>query len=543
MTWFRNSLLMNCGLRAVLFAWMAAVCSGLGVADDRAVAPEISKDSPYDLVNWLDERFDQIWSDQGVNPQVCDDTTYCRRVWLDLVGRIPSVIETRAFLEDPSPDKREELVDRLLADPDASNRLNELHAEHMARIWRRVMLPPGTTGADMGWAVEPWLEQQFRENRPYDEMVTQLLTARGEEARAEAMYYQAVGGTPEAEATEVSRVFLGVRIGCAQCHDHPFTDWKQGDFWGMAAFFNGTTAQGMAVPGFNGETNQLGLSDDGATGVIEHEGKTYAAKALWSAEPVSLTEEQKPRDALAEWITAEDNPTFAANAVNRVWQHLLGQGLVSPVDDLDLALPEERALVLDDLAEKFAASGYDLRWLIAGICKSKAYQCEAYVQEGEHVTLLYGRRPLKTMTPEQTFDSLEQALHLPVSRSSEEAARHNGEMQQIVQRLDESLGLNPDDYTAGVPQTLLLMNGSLLAKATDLEKSRTLRAVVESPFFSQDYKLDTLYLAAFTRPPSSREREMLREHLGQYMSEEERKAAYGDIFWALLNSPEFVLCR
>ncbi|MCA9056159.1 MAG: DUF1553 domain-containing protein, partial [Planctomycetaceae bacterium] len=283
--------------------------------------------------------------------------------------------------------------------------------------------------------------------------------------------------------------------------------------------------------------------DDAAQGTIEHEGKTYTAKALWQTEPVSLTGDQKPRDVLAEWLTSDQNPTFAANAVNRVWQQLLGRGLVSSVDDLDLATPEERELVLDDLAKRFASAGYDMRWLISGICKSRAYQCEAHIQEGQRITLLEGRRPLKTMTPEQTFDSLEQALNLPVSRSSDESARHNGEMSQIVQRLDESLSASPEDYTAGVPQTLLLMNGSLLAKATDLDQSRTLRAVVESPFLSDDFKLDTLYLAAFTRLPNDEERTMLRTHLDQYDSSDERKSAYGDIFWALLNSPEFVLCR
>jgi hypothetical protein len=514
------------------------------IADEPAAAAAPAKAADlFDLPAWLDARFGQVWSENQVQPEVCDDATFCRRVSLDLIGRIPSVAEVRAFLDDPSPTKRAQLVDRLIADPDVSSRTSELHAEHMARIWRRVILPPGSTGAPMAPMFEPWLKAQFRENKPYDEIVRRLLTARGENTLPEAVFYQAIGGSPDAEATTVSRVFLGVRIGCAQCHDHPFTTWKQQDFWGMAAFFEGTSASTNAMTTPEGATVAAGLSDDAATGSIAHEGKTYAAKALWSTEPVSLGENQKPRDALAAWLTSSENPTFAANVVNRIWQHLLGRGLVSAVDDLDLATPEERELVIDDLGRQFAAAGFDLKWLIAGICKSKAYQCTAHVADGEQITLLYGRRPLKTMTPEQTFDSLEQALALPVSRSSEEAARHNGEMAQVVQRLDESIGTSPEDYSAGVPQVLLLMNGELLAKATDLNKSHTLRAVVESPFLGDEIKLDTLYLAALTRLPRANERQQLLQHLQSQPDEPARRQTYGDIFWALLNSPEFVLCR
>jgi hypothetical protein len=527
-------------------AGFGSLVAGLAVRGDEAPAAAAagrSETPSFDLPSWLDEKFATVWAEQGVSPSLCDDATFCRRVSLDLIGRIPSVAEVRAFLDDTDPDKRSKLVDKLLADPDATGRTGQLHAEHMSRVWRRVMLPPGTPGAAMGTTFQPWLERQFRENRPYDDIVRQLLTARGDKSQAEAYFYTALGGTPEAEATEFSRVFLGVRIGCAQCHDHPFAPWKQQDFWGMAAFFSGTTSQPGTSPSPEVPAAGPGLNDDAAGGQIDHEGKTYVAKVLWSAEPVALAEKQKPRDVLADWMTSDSNPAFASNAVNRVWQHLLGRGLVSDVDDLDLASPEERAVVLDDLARQFSAAGYDLRWLIAGICKSRAYQCVADTSKGEQVTLLTGKRPLKTMTPEQTFDSLEQALLLPVSRSSEEAARHNGEMQQIVQRLDESINASPEDYSAGVPQALLLMNGALLANATDLDKSRTLRAVVESPFLNDAVKLDTLYLAVFTRLPREEERRRLLDHLKAQANEAARRAAYGDIFWALLNSPEFVLCR
>jgi hypothetical protein len=242
-------------------------------------------------------------------------------------------------------------------------------------------------------------------------------------------------------------------------------------------------------------------------------------------------------------LTSPENPNFAATAVNRVWQYLLGEGAVGEVDDLDLISEDDRQRILDPLAEQFIASGYDLRWLISGICKSKAYQCVSLAGEDGQNSLAEARRPLKTLTPQQVFDSLEQALLLPVTRSDERSARHNGRMTQLVQRLDESIGTSPTDYSAGVPQVLLLMNGAMTAEATRLDRSQTLRAIVEAPFLEADEKLEALYLATLTRHPSTDEEQALRLHIGGQPDEASRKRAYGEILWALINSPEFVLCR
>ena len=489
--------------------------------------------NPFDLSEWLDSRYSAIWSESGITPELCDDATYQRRVTLDLIGRIPSIAEVRVFLADESPEKRARLVDKLLNDADESAKNSELAAEHLSRIWRRLIIaPPGAGNVSLA-SLDPWLKSSFRENRPYNEMIRALVVA-SQPGGSETAFYQSIGNTPEAAATEISRAFLGVRIGCAQCHDHPFTDWKQTDFWGMAAFFAGTQLQ----PG-NDNASQVGSN---APGRITHEGRSYPAKVLGVDAPTEIGSGQTPREVLAEWMTSAENPTFAANAVNRVWQHLLGRGLVPEVDDLDLASPEERAPVLDDLAQNFIESGYDLRWLISGICKSKVYQCVSLSDEPYGASFASGTRPLKTLTPEQVFDSLEQALMLPVSRSNTESARHNGQMVQIVTRLDESISLTPEEYSAGVPQTLMLMNGVLISTATDLRKSRTLRAIVDAPFIQTEDRLDALYLATVTRLPRDGERTHLMPYLSNVSEPHEQREALGHIFWALLNSPEFVLC-
>jgi hypothetical protein len=512
-----------------LMLWLCAAASA------RAQEPPASAESPFDLTAWLDAEFGRIWADAGIEVPRCDDATFLRRIYLDLQGRIPSVTETREFLESGAEAKRSGAVDQLIIDGASSAKNNELHAEHLARIWRRVMIPAGTANPQMGRQFEPWLEQQFRDNVPYDELARRLLTAQGDAATDAATYYAAIGGKPENYAGEFTRVFLGARIGCAQCHDHPFTDWKQKDFWGVAAFFAGT-ALPEDVPFQGGALTEQHKS------TITFEEQEYSATYLRGAQ-AEIPKTKLPREVFAQWMTSSDSRDFAATAVNRVWQHLCGRGIVADVDNLDLATPEQRGNMLDELAGKFADSGFDLRWLMSGICRSRVYQAPTVGPEEADASLLAGRRPLKTLTPEQMFDSLEQALMLPVTRSNTESARHNGTRDQMVTRLDESVGKSPEEYGAGIPQVLMLMNGRLTADATSLDRSRTLKAVIDAPFLDRASKVDTLYLATFTRLPTEKEKTFMLDYVEQRPTAAEQRVAFSEIFWALLNSPEFVLSR
>jgi hypothetical protein len=330
-------------------------------------------------------------------------------------------------------------------------------------------------------------------------------------------------------ASAYVRVFLGVRLNCAQCHDHPFTDWKRDDFWGIAAFFAGGLEKGAVARPAPKITPQGG------------ESISYTAKLLWSEQPLAkVPADKSPRELLTEWMVAPENPNFAATAVNRVWQYLCGRGLAGSVDDLDRVSPEERR-VLDELAQLFIASGHDIRWLMAGICKSRVYQ-QALRSEPDMPGDGFAHRPLKTLLPEQVFDSLEQALGLPIAKA-DNGPRYNGERQQFVTRMNESAADTPADYKGGIPQALMMMNGRLAVDATSLEKSRTLRAVVDAPFLQAEAKLETLYLAALTRKPTPEETKFLLHHIEQQTVEADRRQAYAEILWGLLNSPEFVLSR
>ncbi|MBW8886017.1 MAG: DUF1553 domain-containing protein, partial [Planctomycetia bacterium] len=300
---------------------------------------------------------------------------------LDLQGAIPAVAQVRDFLDEAGSFKRADYVDRLLNDDGVKQRFASRTAENLARVWRRMMVPASSPGAAMAVKLDPWLAKQFAENTPYDQIARKLLlaprapppqpgrppiAAPADPESLAGVFEEAVGVMPENLTSAYVRMFLGVRLSCAQCHDHPFTDWKH----------------------------------------------------------------KPPRQVLAEWLVSPQNHNFAATAVNRVWQYLCGRGLAGSVDDLDRVSPEERRM-LDDLAALFVASGYDMRWLIAGICKSKAYQQVA----AAHFDMSdsFARRPLKTLLPEQVFDSLEQALNLPVGKA-DQGPRHSGQREAFVAR-------------------------------------------------------------------------------------------------------------
>lgn len=494
------------------------------------------------LAQWIDGRFALYYEQQSEPlPDLIDDATFLRRVYLDLVGRIPSVAEVRDFQADSRVGKRQAVVDRLLE--------TEQYGLHMARVWRRVLMPPtaATSPASISM-IEDWLNSQFADNVPYDDIARRLIVAGGADrpvvdgsasvetdangnaARvAPVLYLQSTGGQPASMASSVSRVFLGVRLECAQCHDHPFTHWKQKDFWGVAAFFAGARLNANG-PDESSNTDARTLS------ISDQDGTAYTVSLPWFQGELQIDEETLPRQYFAKWLTSPENPQFAATAVNRIWQHFCGVGLTDSVDELDQADDAVREIVLNDLAAKFAEGGFDTQALIRAIGASRHYQQPTRRPDsGPSIAT----RPLKVLTPEQLFDSLEVALALPIS-SIDRGPRFNGLRDAMVARMEEAIGTRPDDFRGGIPQVLALMNGKITADATDLSSSRTLAAVVDAPFLDAEEKIDTLFQATLSRPAHKSELERLTEHVA---SAEEPAEAYTEIMWALINSPEFILVR
>ncbi|HTN75340.1 MAG TPA: DUF1549 and DUF1553 domain-containing protein [Pirellulaceae bacterium] len=472
--------------------------------------------------------------DQAKTPAIeaASDAEFLRRAYLDLTGRIPRVSETRAFLKQSDPQRRLQLVDQLLERP--------THSTHLAQTWQRFLLPEGADVVRFGGArdFELWLRQQFSDNRPYDAVVREVILASGPVGRGPTLFYTALENKPEELAAATSRSFLGVQIQCAQCHDHPHDKWKQDDFWGYAAFFARLEKPG----GMQQVTPQLRDTDQGE--VEDPRTKLPVAPRYLLGRIAAPEPNQSRRQQLATWLTANENPYFAAAAVNRSWALLFGRGLVEPIDDLGEHNPPSHPELWQELAAYFQATNYDLRNLLRVLASTEAYGRTSLLRDGETPTApeLFARMALKPLTAEQLYDCLAVATckHDLAPPARREVNSNIGSERAMF--LDKFRGpaSGGTEYHAGIPQALTLMNGALIGSATDVEQSAILRSI-DAPFFTEADRIETLFLATLSRPPSADESAKFVSYLESELTEAERRRALSDVLWALLNSAEFVL--
>ncbi len=504
----------------VLLLW-AALTTGAAWADDEATAGAREA-----IVRRIDERIEQRLADAGIEPAPrASDAEFLRRVYLDLTGVTPRVAEVRAFLADTAEDKREKLIDRLLQSP--------AHATHLANTWRRVMLPGGMNLEQINnvVGVQNWLRRQFVENLRYDNMVSELLVATEGDQTGPALYYTALDLAPEKLAGSTARIFLGLQIECAECHDHPFDRWKQSDFWGYAAFF----AQ------LEREESRRGMSmlriADKTSGEVKLPNTETVVLPLYPGGAAPREDELGTRRMqLAIWMASRDNPYLAKAAANRVWGQLFGRGLVEPVDDLGPHNPPSHPELFDELAQYFVDSGFNLRELYRTLTRTKAYQrTSEWTTEPAPPAELLARMPLKALSADQLYDSLNRILNRTPAQQMGSPIL-DPQRQAFVARL-EATGNSPLEYQAGVLQALTLLNGTDIAEATHPERSPLLGGV-DAPFLTDELRVETLFLATLSRPPTEEERKACLATL-ENGSPSDRGKQLGDVLWALLNSAEF----
>lgn len=481
---------------------------------------------PVKLAAVIDARLESEWKQAGVKPAPrVDDAAFLRRASLDLSGRVPTVAEVREFLADTSPDKRAKLVMRLT---DSGG-----HTRHMATFWRRTWVPQADTPefARLADDFEAWVAARLQENAPYDRVVRELLTLPESAGRRGALspagFLAASEGKPEDLAANATRAFLGVNLDCAQCHNHPFARWTRDQFWQTAAFF--------AAPkkGEGGKAAPPELTIPNTTKSL--------SPVLLDGTAVKWPEDVRTdtgRELLAGWLTAKDNPYFAKNAVNRLWAQFYGTALVEPLDDLsgDSGNTGSHAELLKELADAFAASGFDLKYLTRVLVLTKAYQLAAVTRKGTPTDpRLFARMPIRGLTGEQLYDSLRTAAGLPPERADTGRglgleARKRFAAQFHVER--------PVTAERSITQALSMMNGRLTADLTDPTKNPTLRGIANAPFLDTNGKVETLFLAVLGRKPTAKESKSMVEYV-EGVTESERDRALGDVFWALVNSTEF----
>lgn len=507
------------------------------------LAASMSAAAAEDVGDWraMTGRVDQLlaarWQEAAVEPgHPASDAQFLRRAYLDLTGVIPSVGEVREFLADEAADKRSRLIDRLLAKPN--------HATHLANIWREVMLPRTNNNLrQFGQTAlfDRWLRDHFVAGTPYDQMVRELLTAGGQiNQSGPVLYYTALELKPEELAASTSRIFLGVQIQCAQCHDHPFDKWTQQDFWGYAAFF----AQ-LQRP--TGQQQFAGQVVDTNTGEVTlPESDEVVPPRFLDGKSLPDDSGLSRRVQLADWLVSAENPYFARATVNRAWALLFGYGLVDPVDDLGQHNPPSHPRLLDELSADFASHGFDLRRLLRILANTRAYQLTSEVAEDESFDpRLFSRMAIKSLTPEQVYDCLSEAIRMREALGSSGATsafgRRTDQGKQAFLAKFEAPTQRSTEFESGIPQALTMMNGQFLVEATDVSRSDILAAVIDSPFFTNEQRVEVLFLSALARFPSESERARFVEYVESGGPTNDPNKALSDVLWALLNSSEFIL--
>jgi hypothetical protein len=489
-----------------------------------------------DLAQHIDEAIDTCLRAEKVVPSPrCDDAEFVRRVYLDITGHIPSADKATAFLDSRAPNKRAELIDELLAG-------NE-YGKHQADVWQSLLLPRTSENRFIPFdQMTKWLEKSFNDNQPWDQMVRDILTAQGDMDKNGAVTYFLANLTPDKLTDNATRVFLGVQLQCAQCHDHPFTKWKQDEYWGMAAFFtkvriNGNPRQAAQQAG------TLGISENGKGRLIRLpiSAKRVPPKFLQGEQP-NLSSGDAYRPVLAKWMTNSQNRYFSRAMVNRLWAQFFGRGLVNPIDDMHDGNQPSHPQLLADLSAQFAASDFDVKQLIRALCNSAAYQRTSKPIAGNRDAIpeLFSRMAVKVLTPEQLYDSLVQVLGAPRQANfpRRPAVAAAARFRNVTPRMlfvaffkgDDNA--EPTEFQAGIPQVLRLMNSPFVNNASMLapilKSGKTPEQIVEH-----------LYLATLSRRPSARELQrtlaLVRKHA------DEPRQAYGDILWVLLNTSEFTL--
>jgi hypothetical protein len=499
--------------------------------------------------NFIDELAAAKFRELGLEPSpLCDDATFVRRAFLDAIGTLPTAQETRAFLASNDPDKRTKLVDRLLGlTGDASQDVyQEAYSAWWALKWSDLLR---TNSQDLGeqgmWAMHNWVRQSLRGNKPFNEFVRELVTARGSIYTTGPANYYRIHKDASMLAEATAQLFLGVRLECAKCHHHPFEKYSQDDYYGMAAFFARTGTKNSEEFGLFGREQVVIVRDSGD---VRHPrtSRVVVPKLLDGPAADNPLDRRVP---LAEWLTADDNAYLARNVANRYVGYLLGRGLVEPVDDMRSTNPPTNAALLDALAKHFVESGFDLKQLIRVVMTSRLYQLDSQPTEANAADdRFYSHFQVKRLPAEALLDAIDgvtgvptkyrnlpmgtRAIELPDAEYPDYFLNTFAKPKRVSVCECERA---PDPNLA---QALHTLNGDVLALKIKDAKGRVSRLMTaDAP---HDEIVNDLYLAALSREATDEERTACRELLAEAAGPGE---FYQDLLWALVNSKQFLFVR
>jgi hypothetical protein len=565
-------------------------------------APTIKARGPALAPTEIDRSLRAAWTTAGVEPAPrADDATFLRRAYVDLVGTVPLPDDTAKFLADRSPDKRAKLVDQLLESP--------AYADHWMNYWDDVLMGRETRGntVDRG-AFRAWLRTRFAANAHWDVIATELITGTGQNSlggarvRGPAMQIPMgampdVGGetapagtvngavnwplryeqTPQDFGASASRIFLGVQIQCAQCHDHKTESWKQEDFRRFSSAFLHTKVRPLEERE-KGAIRRVELEDQARAPARFAKNADLAPLIHARATALDGTDVERgagSRKAIAAWMTAKKNPWFAKAFVNRMWGHLLGRGFFDPVDDLRPSNPGAMPELLDRIAADFSDHDFDVKHLLRTLCATEAYQLAASSSaRTDPDNRLWGKFHLVPLGPEELMNAIMRVTDLETTARADGLKDLDALRREIVKQyaflFDTDEEADEPDYSGTVSQALALLNGALVARGSRLLPGSAIDGLTRGARSTAD-AIDALTVRVLARHPTPEEQERWAsyvdtvtarggerrpdsrlakpaappakgplERLGRRRpAASARQSAYEDILWSMLNSSEF----
>jgi Protein of unknown function (DUF1549)/Protein of unknown function (DUF1553) len=466
---------------------------------------------------------------------LCRDDEFLRRASLDVCGILPTVAEVRSFLDDATPDKRTRLIDKLLERPEYAD-LWTLKWSDLLRSNRRAIQPKGV------YVFQQWLHHQVAANVPFDQVVRALLTSKGDTFTEPAANYYRVARDPTSLAETTAQLFFGIRLQCAKCHNHPFERWTQEDYYSLAAFFARVRQKTEPMSTTGGSE----LIYEDRTGEVSNPrtGQVVPPRPLGgAATPAGMGNR---RQALADWITRPDNAFFPRSMVDRIWFHVMGRGIVDPVDDFRDSNPSANDELLDALAKDFVAHGYDVRHLLRTILNSRTYQLSARTNEwNQDDNRYFSHATTRLLSAEQLLDAIcaatlspEKFAGMPLGTRATQLP--DGEIQHVFlktfgQPARELACECERENESSLTQALQLVNGATINDKVR-KADNHLHHLLDAKRPDRDVVTD-LYLATLSRRPSDGEIQTALAHVAKG---KDRTRAWEDVQWALINSSEFL---
>ena len=494
---------------------------------------------PMQESNYIDRFIDAKLQKLRILPSdPSSDAEFLRRVSYDLIGVPPTVEELQAFLADKNPAKRSQKIDKLMAD--------SRFVDHWALKWGDLLQVTRTRLGDKGmWAFREWIRESLALNKPYDQMARELITARGSTFQNPPANFFRFTRDPKVEMETTTQLFLGVRMVCAQCHDHPFEQWTQNQYFQLTAFFGGVGIRDGL------DSNEEIIFEKRDEREIKHpkDGRVMSPKFLFGVEKITPREADL-RQSLADWLTSKQNPFFGKAMANRTWSYFFGRGIIEPVDDIRASNPPVNPQLLEALTKDFIDHNYDLRHLIRTIVNSRTYQLSFNANDwnADDETNFSHALP-RRLNAEQLFDGISIATgtkpffrDAPPGFTAEELPdpkTGKGGFLELFGQPDRQTSCECERRTdVSLVQALNLLNGSTIAEAISDENGRVSKLILSGV---TDRKIvEQLYLAALSRPPEPRELDLAQTYLSGGVNRAERAQ---DLLWALLNSNAFLFNR